>query len=149
MAQLPTQIDPFQLAKQKAQLTGHISLKQMPRLKPVTLSQQGAAEIQLDFGQDDYGEAVIHGRIAAVLELECQRCGKPAAIPVAVELCLYPIKYEAQMATLKQDQEPLITHDEPVKIVDLVEEELLLSLPMVVKHDEAACNVHLPEELVC
>jgi uncharacterized protein len=44
-------------------------------------------------------------------------------------------------AELPSTHEPVLVEDEQLNLLAVVEDELILSLPQVVYHDEADCNV--------
>lgn len=144
-AKLPAHIDPLTLCKNQQELVGKIPLARFKRVKELVLADDGEVEVCLKFDQDRYGNPWIHGRIAAVLRLECQRCGQPFDLKVEPGINLHPVAYEAELAGLNKECEPLVTEGKPISLQQLIEDELLLSIPMVPKHEEAECSVNLAE----
>jgi len=138
---LPLKINPFLLVDRGETISGKLPLASMKRLAGLLCSVDGDVDVQLHFGREAYGPRYIKGRLLATLLLTCQRCGEPVSYGVDLEPCLSPVVSDAQAAQLTDEYEPLVTGGEPVALVDVIEEELLLSLPMVPKHEQGECKV--------
>ena len=145
MNKLPVNIDPIAMCKKDEQLEGSLPLARLTRVKELVRADQGEVEVCLKFDQDRYGNPWIHGRIAAVLCLECQRCNQPFDYSLEIELNLHPVAHEAELADSNIEYDPLVTEGKPVRLQDMIEDELLLAMPMVPKHEEAVCPVKLSE----
>src|SRR3989338_5801440 len=133
---LTEQIHPLLLSKTGARIAGELKLKTMGRLGEVLNSSRGQVQLQLDFGKEEAGIAQITGHIQAELELICQRCGEPMIVPMDIHPQLGPVMTALQADQLPPVYEPLITNGETVRLRELVEDELLLALPLVVKHPD-------------
>lgn len=136
---LPQHIDPFRLANTGQSLSGTIPLKQMPRLSPLLTDSQGEVEVVLEFSVDPAGTAIVSGRIRTELHLRCQRCTEKMTWPVNSEFCLGLVSSEALIEGLPEPYEPYLVESLPVFLQDMIEDELLLVLPQIPKHDLAEC----------
>jgi uncharacterized protein len=88
-------------------------------------------------------ELYLHLTIEAAPWLECQRCLTPYRQPVdiAATYLIAASEEEADAAPLDDDDVDAIVGSRQFDLYDLIEEELLLSLPLVPKH--AVCpSVH-------
>jgi len=65
------------------------------------------------------------------LPLTCQRTLEAFGLPVHVDTCLGLIAQEADEAALPSRYEPLLTSDGQVRLAEVVEDELILALPVV------------------
>ncbi len=139
--QLPLKVNPFLLAKQFAKLEGRIPVSDLPRLREVVCNDSGYVDVLLEFGKGEFGPIYIRGQISALLELECQRCGEPVSCDINVEPNVSPVLTDSQAKHLPKEFDPVLLDDESVVVADLVEEELLLSLPMIAKHPLGECQV--------
>ena len=78
---------------------------------------------------------VVSGRIEVKLFLTCQNClnifQNEIDIPVNIALCADQNAYQGN-----KDYEPWEIEGCGVKIIDLIEELLLISIPLYVKHDD-------------
>lgn len=144
--QLPLEINPFVLAAQGAKLQGKLVIAGLQRLAEVLNSVQGVVHVQLTFGREEGGPHYIKGLLATTLRLICERCGEPVSCDINVKPCLSPVISDLQAATLPKEYDPLVTQGKPVLVADIVEEELLLSIPMLPKHRPGECPIDIPNE---
>lgn len=145
--QLPLEINPFVLAAQGAKLQGELAIAGLQRLAEVLNSVQGVVHVQLTLGREEGGGThYIKGLLATTLRLTCERCGEPVSCDINVKPCLSPVISDLQAATLPKEYDPLVTQGKPVLMADIVEEELLLSIPMFPKHRPGECPIDIPNE---
>ena len=139
---LPEEIDPYRLARLGQTIRGHLPIASMRRLADVVYNREGEVEVELSFGQSESGEAFVHGRIAGALELVCQRCldAMPFPYDIKVNLALVGSKPDAER--LDTGYEPLVVSDRLLVLSEIVEDELILALPLVPTHDDGRCVVH-------
>ena len=139
-------INPFEFAERRQRLSGSLSLDHMLRLKPLCSADGalGAVQISLEGGQDLEGFPYLKGRCETVLHLSCQRCLGAMDYPISVEFFVSPIKKEQEAHTVPTCYEPVcVAEDDMLSVSDLFEDELILGLPLVAKHDEAVCPVQV------
>jgi len=110
---------------------GTLPLKAMTRLRDSLAASDGAVTYDLEFGKDDIGIAQLHVRADAVLPLTCQRSLETFGLPVHVDTRLGLIAQEADEAELPSGYEPLLTADGQLRLADVIEDELILALPVV------------------
>jgi len=137
---LPVQVDPFRLAEAGRQLAGEIPLARMKRLRPSLVSDQGAVEVELAFGVVPTGIRILAGRIRAELQLVCQRCLQPLEWRIDTEIALAFLRHEAEEAAIPAPYEPYLVESVPLYLNDLIEDEILLSLPQIPRHAQEECS---------
>lgn len=137
---LPKWIDPKQLAHKGETLEGTILLAKMSRLLEMLYEKTGVAVFHLHFGKNQAGFYVISGEVAAELQLLCQRCNQPMNYRATSKVHLSPIVHEKQAKALPKNLEPIVIQDESIELLALIEDELLLALPMVAMHDNEKCH---------
>ena len=148
MTKLPKQIDPVVYARQQRELKGELPLRDMVRVQKIADQLNAVASIDLTFDRDPAGFYAITGVCAATVQLVCQRCNKVVEKQVIADVSLSPVISEAQVKSLPKNYDPLVTGGETVCLMELVEDELLLALPMVPTHREGDCPVNLPDYLI-
>lgn len=144
---LPIKINPFELCDHGATVEGTIPIKQLTRLTELLAdTQAGDISVQLAFNRDKHGQRIIQGQIGATVILTCQRCGNAMSYDINLVPKLCPVTDDTS-ARLPAGFEPLLVADEEgwVLMADLVEEEVLLSLPMIPKHEQGKCPIKLPD----
>lgn len=145
---LPLRINPLRLAEQGASIAGTVSLKDMQRLCDTLLPQRGEAQVVLHFTRDHDGVSTVDGKLRASVEMQCQRCLRPMTKMMDRSFRLALACGEREAARLQADYEVLELESEMIATRDLVEDELLLSVPLVPLHeDPAACDVVMMEKL--
>ena len=137
---LPEQIDPFRLVRQKRILVGTVELSRMLRLAPLLQRAHGQAHVELEFGTDDMGVKFARGEVIVELPLTCQRCLQPMNFPVRASIALGFVTQQHDADAMPSHYDPLLVEHVPIPLLDLVEDELLLSLPIVATHEPGACE---------
>jgi uncharacterized protein len=111
---------------------GTLSIATLSRLCEVLADTGGVVQFELDFGRDSLGISYVDVRARASLAVVCQRTLEPFVLPVAVDTRLGLIKLERDEAGLPLDCEPLlVAEDGRLNPADVIEDELLLALPLV------------------
>jgi len=94
----------------------------------------------LDFDIDELGVPFMRGMLKTVLQLICQRCLEPYSFPVEQQCELAWVKTEQEADRLPLRFEPYLVETNPLVLNDVIEDELLLSLPQIPMHEEADCT---------
>jgi uncharacterized protein len=138
---LPSLIDVRKLATKGAEIRASIGLSELPGFAGNLAKQEGEVEVELNFGIDEQGLKVIEGQLKASVYVTCQRC--LGAIPMVFESDFRQVMVwtDEQASKLPRDVEPLIVGDELISLAEVVEEELILSVPFVSYHQPDECSV--------
>ena len=136
---LPATIDPIQLAERSARLTGTLPLKSMPRLAQTCLDGSGDVFVDLLFERGE-GEKVLlmHGTLRVSLRVTCQRCLEGLDLEIEASPWLLLLRPGAGRERL-DDEADILVAGKPLLLSALVEDELLLALPMVPTHELSEC----------
>jgi len=137
---LPHQIEPERLARSRRILSGVIPLRLMPRLCDMLESSEGQAIVSFHFDCDEDGSTIIHLSIHAELKLMCQLTMKPYWQPIDTQIDLAPIKHESQARFLPANVEPFLMLEPTIAPAQIVEDELILNLPLVPKNPKNNCS---------
>ena len=144
---LPEKINPLRFAEKCVTLTGILTVSEMERLKDLLAEPTGEIFVNIDFSQDANHTIVIALEVNATLVLQCQRCMENFDHPIAINSVLSPVKNDAEAAKM-QRYEPLLVEEDFLSLRSVIEDELLLNLPLVAKHTQNTCPVVLspPDE---
>lgn len=135
MQRLPKKVEPRKLVHLGATFEGRVDACDLPMLAEAVHSIDSVSA-NIAFGIDDRSKMVVDGQIVAEVSLDCQRCLDPLSNQVVnAELHVAVVKDEDQAKDLPGDLDPWIVADSEADLVALIEEELLLSLPVVAYHD--------------
>ncbi len=141
------QIDPIKLADQKAKIEDTLPIHHMTRLRELLTRDDGHVTFSLAFTKDSDGQRVMIGVIQAELHFPCQRCGDTVKIELNLQTRLWLLLSESQATQCPETYEPLVTHGETVSLLEMIEHELLLNMPMCAHHRECQCSKELPDFL--
>ncbi len=135
---LPRYVDPRKLAARSEHLQGPLPADELPRLSEVVLT---IAECNADlvFSRDAQHRNVIDGSFALQVTMSCQRCLQPVAKSVSGEFQVGVVWDEERAAELPKRLDPWLVSEEMGDLYELLEDEFLLSLPIVAYHNEADC----------
>ncbi len=114
------------------------------RLSEALLNDEGVVSAKLEFGQC-VGFACLRAKVSAKLLVECQRCLEPMHIEVTGKFKFALVHSEEELELLPEELEPLLLEGEEQSIIDLIEDELLLCLPMVTAH-KGECSDFMAEQ---
>ena len=137
---LPLEVDPFRLAAKQEQFRGLIPLKQMKRLISALSSDEGDVFIDVVFSVDINRVSQLSGQIKTDAKLICQRCMGEMEFPVDLNFEIAFVHSEAEMERLPEGYEATLIEDTPVMLSDIIEDEILLALPTIPKHQDENCN---------
>ncbi len=124
---------------------GEIALSELTRLRELlpleTPGCEGrAVTVRFEFVRSEYDISMITGRLETSLELECQRCLKALDVPMKLDFNLMVDPGDELLH--KNGVDSLYSEDGHIDIFDLVEDELILAIPLVAMHEDTACNEH-------
>ncbi|QFU02223.1 hypothetical protein FIU83_11270 [Halomonas sp. THAF5a] len=140
-SRLPGRVEPYKLAARAEHLEGLVALAELARLEDEVGAQSGDGQVWLDFGIDPQGRREIRGHLDVELQIPCRRCLQPMAQRVESDFRLGMVTSDALAAELPSTHEPVLVENEQLNLLAVVEDEIILSLPQVVYHDEAECPV--------
>lgn len=106
------------------------------RLVDVAVSAVPMVSVKLTFAMLDK-RPIIHGEMYAKVELVCQRCMSSMQYPAVETFDLMLVDNEAELALVPESHEPWIANASRLNVLELVEEQLLLALPLIAKHADA------------
>ena len=139
---LPLTIDPIKAAQKRLDYIGIYPMKLMKRLMTSVESVNNDIKCELSFFHDNQRLSVIRVNATVVVELMCQRCFKPFDSAIQISNEFSPVKSEAQEEALPEHYEPAMLNEfGEVDMLALVEDELILSLPIAPVHDSQHCEV--------
>lgn len=105
----------------------------------------GQAEVAFRFRRDDAHKRVLEGRVRALLQLRCQRCLGAVEWPVDASVRLVLVEGLGEAAALPDAYDPLVIEDGAVRLRDVAEDELILALPVVPRHEASRCRASASE----
>lgn len=135
---LPREIDPIRLADEGRRLQGDLPGEDLARLAALAPATEKPAPVSVDlsFGRSPGGERWMRGSVRTRVGAVCQRCLGPMSIVLEARPMFV---LRGPGGTGDEDAESLVV-DGPVSLHELIEEELLLAMPMIPMHGENECQ---------
>ena len=139
---LPLQLDPIDLAALGNGLTGTVSLLTMERLKGATENiVKHDARVSLRCSRLASEIHLLTGVVSAQVQMICQRCLGLANINIERDFELALVNSDVEAALIQDDYETYELNKGRLVTSELIEDELLLSLPIIPMHaHESDCD---------
>ena len=133
--------DAFELSAAGAELSGDIDARSLRRAADLLAVGGDAAPIawHISGGHDALGRPTLTVRLDGAVPLVCQRCLQAFVAPVGQQTDLLLARDEAELARLDVEEAEVVLANTTLDPVSLVEDELLLSLPLSPRHGEDEC----------
>ena len=128
--------DVDRLAERQADVTFEIPLSRLPRVQAKIAGAEGTVRGVVHFRREA-GYRVAQLELEGEAKFVCQRCLAPMTWPLASEAHVALVANERDADRVPQEVETVHAPDDHIRIADLVEEELLLTLPIVPLHESA------------
>lgn len=138
------------LARLGRTIEGEIELGRLTRLVELLSSPEGTVNATLSFGAGSDGRLELRLTVNATVELVCQRCLEPFRLTLTGEASYLLAEDEVPDAVVRmsdENMELLVLGEDRLNPSRLIEDELLLSLPLVPRHDSVEACGHLAEGL--
>jgi uncharacterized protein len=146
----PQRLDVRAFAEDEAELTGEAPLRDFSRLAEEARGQGGdrpvrwRAEGELLNPQHVQPEVWLHLEADAVLPMTCQRCLEPLDMPLSVRRSFrFVADEETVLAEDDEVEEDLLALSRAFDLPGLVEDELLMEVPVVPRHEVCPIQVKL------
>ena len=139
-------IDSLDFARNGQKISGAVPIAELPRLLDVLENPHGVLSYTVQGVVDKQGTPALDVSIAGSCQLRCQRCLKGLDYAVQLDTRLL-LCNQASLDALDDnvaggDEEEFdsILADAHLDVLDMLEEEILLSLPIAPKHELGACQ---------
>ena len=136
----PLMINPVRYAKQGKSIKATYEIEQFMRLKSLLQEHTGDVCCDLYFDYDEeYQIYNVTGSIKTLLKLYCQRCLESMDVEINNTVSLGIVGSDKEADELPAKYEPLFYTTEPISLPELIEDELILSVPLAAFHENTDC----------
>jgi uncharacterized protein len=132
---LPECIEPVGLADAGRSFRGEVPVSELKRLSSSLASADGRLEVELEFRVDERRIRVLAGHIEGSVNLVCQRCLETLRFPLNLDFRLGIVSSNEEIDRLPDGYEPILVTGEPLRTFDVVEDEVLLAVPVIPLHE--------------
>ena len=136
-ADLAKRLDPVDAARRGRVFEVALDADGSERLAELTEGRPAEVSGELRFGSDELGRILIEGELDAALTLRCERCLEPVDIRLQVPVAL---QLEGHGPVEPLEGYELLERDAGRDLIPrrLVEDEVLLSVPLAPRHEDIA-----------
>ena len=135
-------IDSLDFALKGGELSGEVPMAELPRMADLLTDLEGSISYALRGYAGEDGKPMLELSLEGRCNLRCQRCMKSLAYPVRlVSRLRLEQEEEALEADLEDEEADSIPAEKRMDVIALLEEELLLSLPIAPKHEVGVCSM--------
>jgi uncharacterized protein len=122
------------LGARQGGLDGRLELNGLPRLAGLLHSTAGSVRASLHFRQRGVGALAATLELETTVELLCQRCLEPFEQPISERIELMLLQPGASSPSIPEGYEPVELDNGRLLPARLIEDELIVSIPLVPKH---------------
>jgi uncharacterized protein len=133
-------IDSTEFARAGEHLSGSVPVGELARLADSLYDAAGEIKFELNGGSDSRQRLRLQLAVAGTMNLKCQRCLGSLAYPVLVKSKLLVLAGQAGGETTEIDDLDGVPASAQTDVWSLVEDELLLAIPLAPRHDEGLCG---------
>lgn len=140
---IPVTLDVKKAAVHGTRYEGYVVLKTLKRFTEALTSEEGDVDVILQTGVDEQGLSFLKGEVQVTVSTICQRCNEQMNLDLQADFAYTPVK----PGYVEDEEYPLPDHYETIEVNEfgevalreLIEDELILSMPLIAKHDEQDC----------
>ena len=135
-------IDSLDFAHRGGELSGEVPVEELPRMADMLADLDGKISYTLrgltGYDRKPQLELMLDGQC----NLRCQRCLNALFYPIKLVCRLRLVSEgETDSGDIEDDEVDSIPADQRLDVLALIEEELLLSLPIAPKHGSGECEI--------
>jgi len=134
-------IDSLDFARNGQQISGEVPVAGLPRLLDMLEDSQGLLSYTVRGGVDKYGIPLLDVNITGTCRLRCQRCLNGMEYPIQ-HVARLLLRDQAGLDALDDEEEEFdsVLAESQLDVLDLLEQEILLSLPIAPRHELGGCQ---------
>lgn len=129
--------DPYKFAHEGRSVAGQVPVAQLARLAETQVDDQGVIDYQVVGAIAEDGKSVLNVSVQGTLQVQCQRCLSPMSWPVEFVSVLLLVRSEEEIPEdeLEIESRDAIEVEADLDVLTLVEDEILLTVPVVPRHE--------------
>jgi uncharacterized protein len=133
-------IDGLEFARTGSKLQGAWPVAGFTRLRDVLRTDEGTLQYELRGVPEKQGRPALRLRVDGALQFVCQRCLGALEYPLHIEVSLQLAATQAEIDAdpLEAEGPERIVASREMPVRELIEDELLLALPLAPRHERCA-----------
>jgi uncharacterized protein len=107
----------------------------------------GKVFVNIKFGVDEQKIHFMRGEFTTRVTLQCQRCMEPFEYPISGKFLSGMVESEEEVDHLPKGYDSVLVKEGMLIISEVIEDELIISLPIVPMHESIDCKIQLPLDI--
>ncbi|WP_392343780.1 23S rRNA accumulation protein YceD [Pseudoalteromonas prydzensis] len=138
---IPITLHPGKAAQHRLKYDGIVPLEKLVRLREVVQEEVGEIAVTIHCKNDEQGLVVISGNLSTHVTVTCQRCNGDLGLDLVQDFVYSPVAEDTELDNFPEDyDEVAVDENGEINVFDLIEDELILAVPLVATHNEASCS---------
>lgn len=134
-------IDALDFVRNAGSLRGCVAPSDLERLRDYLANGAGSLAFSIDGIIDQHGRAILSIAVNGVVNLSCQRCLDELGHNLDLKTHLLLARNEEELCRYDEDLSiDVILASDRLNTLTLVEDEIILSLPISSRHQDVACK---------
>ena len=143
---LPSSFDPLLAAKRARRISGAVPVSMLQRVTEIALRNNTLVNAQFELSLSAQNLPLLVGAVQGNVVLRCERCLGEVDIPFESSVTLALVEEQQGADFIPDGYEKFEYIGTHISTLDLLEEEVLLALPMVPKHSRIEdCQPHVKD----
>lgn len=144
---LVRRVEARKYVRAQSKLAGWLDATTLPDLAELSCDPESLkVEATADFVREEERFMAMHCTVNASMDVTCQRCLEALTLDLSGPFAVALVATEEQIERLPEGWEVVLLEDEePLDVHLAIQEELLLRVPMVPKHEEM-CGMQFEEQ---
>jgi len=143
-AGIAANFDPLLYARTGRQIHGKLPVKAMPRLAEMSADPSyGWVDVDLSFSRDNAHRNWLQGNLRGQMKVVCQRCLGQMLLDLECDINVMLVSHADSTAVnepISENEVPQIFCQGKTTVAKLIEDDLLLAMPMFPKHESGNCQ---------
>ena len=140
-------LTPIEYAKSSRSWIGEIEASKLLRIQQEVQAGASNVEVSLHFSLDESRRIHIEGNAELTAKVSCHRCNERVKTTISAKIDARIARNENEARLLAQEFDVIELSDTPVHVAQLIEDDLLLSIPWRVCDEPKTCE-NLPDGLI-
>ena len=114
-------------------------ISRLQRFGAMLYEVDGDIDLELSFSKGKRGTTLILGRVQAAVVLICQNCMQPFRKSLDCDINFQLVGSDREFDQFEDDADAIVCENKEISLADLIEDELIMSVPMIPRHMESEC----------
>lgn len=134
-------VNALEFAEKSLEIHGRISALELGRVADYLSPEGGDLQYELKGNRDAQGVASLTLQLHGWLGLVCHRCLGPLQFALDTQARFVLVRTEAELPPVEEERDDVdyLVADASLDVMAIIEDEVLLSLPMAPAHEQGQC----------